>query len=115
MPVTEVDDFDRELEGYTAVSTDFGTKIEWKKGVAFDGTFTGIRIVRDKGEDIEAAQYYDEDEEKVYWSWMPFQLGNALRNIKVGSEVSIVCTGDDLTAPTQKGRNPQLGFNVGVR
>jgi hypothetical protein len=113
MPVTEAEDFDRELEGYTSVATDFGTKIEWKLGIKFDGIFVGFRQVPDKGELIDAAEYEDDGER--YWSWLPFQLGNALRNIKPDSHVVIICTGDDDNAPHQKGRNKQLGFKVGVK
>lgn len=116
MPVSESDDFDRELEGYDSVDTDFGTKIEWKQSVKFEGVFEGFRQVHDKesGDDIEAARFTDEGER--YWSWMPFQLENALRNIEVGSTVVIVCIGEDENAPPPKrGRNKQLGFRVGVK
>lgn len=114
MPETEQDDFNRELEGFTPVATDFGTKIEWAEGVTFRGTFDGFRTVRKDGEDIEAAEFVDTDGERM-WSWQPFQLEYALRGIKPGTEVLIRCTGEDDNAPVSKGRNKQLGFDVRKR
>lgn len=114
MPVSEADDFDRYIEGYDEVSTDFGEKIEWKEDVVFIGTYLGNRTVRHEGEDIEAAEFTDDSGEK-YWSWQPFQLESALRNIKPGSEVAIRCDGEDPDAPHRKGGNKQLAFTVRKR
>lgn len=111
MPVSDTDDFDREIPGFEDVSTDFGTKIEWKQGVSFHGIFDGFRVVKHEGEMIDAALYSDETDEH-YWSWQPFQLESALQNIKPGTEVIITCLGEDEDAPHRKGGNKQLAFSV---
>jgi hypothetical protein len=110
MPVSEADDFDRELEGYEEVATDFGTKIDWTTGVAFSGIFDGFRDIKYQGEMIEAGTFHDDDDS--YWCWLPFQLENALRNTEVGSQVVIVCNGEDEDAPHRKGGNKQWAFTV---
>lgn len=114
MPVSETDDFDRDIEGFEEVATDFGTKIEWAEGVTFRGTFDGTRSFNKDGEDIQAAEFTDTTGERM-WSWQPFQLEYALRGIKPGTEVLIRCTGEDDSAPVSKGRNKQLGFDVRKR
>lgn len=119
MPRTVSDDntedlmTDEEAEQWQEVATDFGTKIEWTKGQRFIGTFTGIRMVKVQGEDIEAAEFRKGSER--YWSWMPFQLEYAVSNLKPGDQVFIECTGEDENAPVQKGRNKQLAFTVRVK
>lgn len=117
MPVSDTDDFDRELEGYEEVATDFGTKIEWKEGVTFSGTFDGYKAVKDKetGDTIQAARFTDDSPDSPYWSWQPFQLESALLNIKPGTEVIITCLGEDDEAPHRKGGNKQLAFAVRKR
>lgn len=98
------------------VDTEFGDKFKFGKGKDEITTFTG-RFLRtkqvpnpDDGELMHAAEFLDNEGEKVY-CWLPSTLRNAFDNVNNGDYVRIELTGEE---PTDKG-NPMLLFSVKVK